>query len=103
MRIVMKFGGTSVGSAERIAQAADLAVTSASGGHDVIVVTSAMSKVTDTLINAARRASEGHWDAAVRHELFERHKAVADALADGDAARHDEVLDALRVRLDRFE
>ena len=56
MLIVMKFGGTSVGSAERIAQAAQLAVDTAAKGHQVVVVTSAMSKVTDTLIAAARQA-----------------------------------------------
>jgi aspartate kinase len=103
MRIVMKFGGTSVGSAERIAQAAQLAADAATKGHEVVVVTSAMSKVTDTLINAAQRASAGQWDPAVRQELFDRHKAVADALAGADASRHESVLDALRQRLDRFE
>jgi len=99
----MKFGGTSVGSAERIAQAAQLAIAAASRGHEVAVVTSAMSKVTDTLINAARRASEGQWDVSVRHDLFDRHKAVADAVIGDDTARHAAVLDALRQRLDRFE
>ena len=103
MLIVMKFGGTSVGSAERIAQAAQLAVDTAVKGHQVIVVTSAMSKVTDTLIGAARLASTGQWDPALRQELFERHKAVADALIGNDAARRAAVLDALRQRLDRFE
>ena len=66
-------------------------------------MTSAMSKVTDTLINAARRASEGQWDATVRHDLFDRHKAVADTLIGDDPARHAAVLDSLRQRLDRFE
>jgi aspartate kinase len=103
MRIVMKFGGTSVGSAERIAQAAQLAVESAAKGHEVVVVTSAMSKVTDSLINAAQRASAGQWDPAMRQELFDRHKAVADTLTDGDPARHAAVIDALQKRLDRFE
>jgi bifunctional aspartokinase / homoserine dehydrogenase 1 len=102
MLIVMKFGGTSVGSAERIAQAAQLAVESAEQGHQVVVVTSAMSKVTDTLIAAARQASGGQWDPAVRQQLFDRHKAVADALV-SDTERHAAVLDALRQRLDRFE
>jgi aspartokinase/homoserine dehydrogenase 1 len=103
MLIVMKFGGTSVGSADRIAQAAQLAVDTANRGHQVVVVTSAMSKVTDSLIGAARQASSGHWDPAIRQQLFERHQTVADAVAGGDANRHAELLDALRQRLDRFE
>ncbi|HMY73297.1 MAG TPA: aspartate kinase, partial [Blastocatellia bacterium] len=52
MRIIMKFGGTSVGNAERIAQAAALAVKSVKEGHHVVVVTSAMSGVTNKLIAA---------------------------------------------------
>ena len=99
----MKFGGTSVGSAERIAQAAQLAVDSANAGHAVVVVTSAMSKVTDLLIGAARKAAAGDWQPAVRQELFDRHKAVADALIAGDPLRHAAVLDAIRLRLERFE
>jgi aspartate kinase len=103
MLIVMKFGGTSVGSAERIAQAAQLAVDTAAKGHQVVVVTSAMSKVTDALISAARRASTGDWDPKLRQELFDRHEAVADALIAGDDSRRAAVLDTVRQRLDRFE
>ena len=103
MLIVMKFGGTSVGSAQRIAQAAQLAVDTAAKGHQVVVVTSAMSKVTDALISAARRASTGDWDPRLRQELFDRHKAVADALIAGDDSRRTAVLDTVRQRLDRFE
>src|SRR5205085_11740739 len=98
MLIVMRFGGTPVGSAERIAQAAQLAADSAAQGHQVVVVTSAMSKVTDTLIAAARQASAGHWDPEIRQQLYDRHKAVADAVVGGDAARHATVLGALWQR-----
>jgi aspartate kinase len=103
MLIVMKFGGTSVGSAERISQAALLAVDTATRGHQVVAVTSAMSKVTDALIGAARTASTGHWDPKLRQDLFDRHKAVADAVIGSDKARHAAVLDAINTRLDRFE
>lgn len=103
MLIVMKFGGTSVGSAEAVAQAAQLAADTAARGHQVVVVTSAMSKVTDTLIAAARQASTGQWNPGLRQDLFDRHTAVADALLGGDAARHAGLLDVLRQRLDRFE
>ena len=97
MLIVMKFGGTSVGSAERIGQAAQLAVDTANKGHQVVVVTSAMSKVTDSLIAAARQASTGQWDSRIRQELFDRHNIVADALVGADPPRHADVLDALQT------
>lgn len=103
MLIVMKFGGTSVGSAERIAQAAQLAVDTAAQGHQVVVVTSAMSKVTDALIGSAHLASTGEWNPARRQELFDRHKAVADALLGGDEVRRSAVMEAIGQRLDRFE
>jgi len=53
LRIVMKFGGTSVGSAEAIRRVAEI-VEEAHREHEVLVVTSAMSGVTDELERAAR-------------------------------------------------
>jgi aspartate kinase len=102
MLIVMKFGGTSVGSAERISQAAALATASASKGHQVVVVTSAMSGVTHLLIDAATAASKGQWNSDVRQKLFSRHEAVADAVIT-DTARRTEALAEIDRRLDRFE
>ncbi|NWJ96543.1 MAG: aspartate kinase [Chloroflexi bacterium] len=55
--IVMKFGGTSVGSAERYQSVAKLV-----GGYrekQPVVVVSAMSGTTDWLLNTARTVSEG--------------------------------------------
>src|SRR4051794_30111424 len=103
MLIVMKFGGTSVGSAQRIAQAAQLATNAVAAGHQVVVVTSAMSRVTNTLIDTAREAATGRWDPLVREQLFERHRTVAEALVGDDGAKLAPILDALNRRLDRFE
>jgi len=103
MRIVMKFGGTSVGSAERIAQAAQLAVRAAVDGHGVVVVTSAMSKVTNVLIDAAKQAAAGQWDSAVRRELERRHLEVAATLLPDDAGRRAVVERHLSDRLESFE
>src|SRR5688500_18466698 len=102
MRIVMKFGGTSVGSAERIAHVAELAGAGIDQGHSVVVVTSAMSGVTNMLIDAAHAASKGQWDQKVRHGLFERHKAVVEAVVT-DPARQASTLQEIDRRLDRFE
>ena len=56
--LVMKFGGTSMGSAERMRVAADL-ITEHSSQRPVLVVVSAMSKITDLLLDTLRRAEVG--------------------------------------------
>jgi aspartate kinase len=47
--IVQKYGGTSVGSVERIRAVADRVVHAREGGNDVVVVVSAMGHTTDEL------------------------------------------------------
>ena len=56
--IVQKFGGTSVGSPERIAHVASRVRSAHEGGDDVVVVVSAMSGETDRLIDLARCVQE---------------------------------------------
>ena len=56
--VVMKFGGTSVGSAERMRVAARLAADE-SRKRPVAVVVSAMSKITDLLLDTMRHAEGG--------------------------------------------
>ena len=56
--IVQKFGGTSVGSIERIGQVADKVARFASEGHSVVVVVSAMSGETNRLIALAHEVQE---------------------------------------------
>lgn len=48
--IVQKFGGTSVGSAERIKNVAERVIEERNRGNDVVVVVSAMGKTTDQLV-----------------------------------------------------
>jgi aspartate kinase len=55
---VQKFGGTSVGSVERIEAVADRIVTSRNQGHDIVVVVSAMSGETNRLIDLAQQIQE---------------------------------------------
>jgi len=79
--VVMKFGGTSVGSAERMKNVAEIVAHHAQR-TEVVVVVSAMGGVTDMLIRAASEASQGdreHWK-NVRRELAHRHREVADQL-----------------------
>jgi aspartate kinase len=56
--IVQKYGGTSVGSVERIQAVADKVLAFKSQGHDVVVVVSAMSGETNRLLALARQIQE---------------------------------------------
>ncbi len=55
-RLVMKFGGTSVGDPERIARVARFVAREADAGAQIAVVVSAMSGETDRLIGLAEAA-----------------------------------------------
>ncbi|HYE75587.1 MAG TPA: aspartate kinase [Blastocatellia bacterium] len=99
----MKFGGTSVGTAERIAQAASLVLKSVYEGHKVAVVTSAMSGVTNKLIAAAEKAVTGEWSSALREELYAKHVEAANELFRTDPSRKASVLAQISQALDRFE
>jgi aspartate kinase len=88
--LVMKFGGTSVGSAERMRVAAAISADPALR-RPVIIVVSAMSKITDLLLDTLRRAEAGDSRGLEANiaKLRERHMATCAELlpADGrDAA-----------------
>jgi len=55
--IVQKFGGTSVGDADRIRAVADHVARTRRAGNDVVVVVSAMGKSTDELLRLAHDVS----------------------------------------------
>jgi len=50
MRVVAKFGGTSLGSGDRIERAADSVANAVAAGHEITVVASAMGSTTDDLL-----------------------------------------------------
>ena len=56
--VVQKFGGTSVGTTERIEQVADKVARFRTEGHDVVVVVSAMSGETNRLLGLAREIQD---------------------------------------------
>ncbi|MBP1942984.1 aspartate kinase [Bacillus luteolus] len=56
--IVQKFGGTSVGSIERIQNVANRVVHEVDKGNKVVVVVSAMGKSTDELVSLAKQISK---------------------------------------------
>lgn len=59
-RIVKKFGGTSVGDLDRIRNVATRVAKAVEEGHEVAVVVSAMSGVTNQLVDYCRKAAPMH-------------------------------------------
>jgi aspartate kinase len=51
VRVVAKFGGTSLGSGDRINRAADSIAAAVEAGHEIAVVASAMGNTTDELLD----------------------------------------------------
>ena len=99
--LVMKFGGTSVGNAERMAAAATL-IAEARKTQPVVAVVSAMSKVTDTLLETMRRAEAGDGAGMESNiaQLERRHLEVCQALFAGEPRQ--QVAEGVRALLKEF-
>ena len=87
--LTMKFGGTSVGSAKALVQAADIVLEQAQKWDRLAVVVSAMSGVTDALTQGALTAasSDGQTYRATVADLRIRHYRAVDTLLDPDGER----------------
>lgn len=99
---VMKFGGTSVGSGAAIAQTAELLATAQRAGDQPIAVVSAMSGVTNLLLEAAANAADGRLTDTtdLRHHLLDRH-LVAAAETIRDAGLRQEAATGVAVLADQ--
>ena len=80
--LVMKFGGTSVGSVNALTQATQIIRDALVEFPRLVVVTSAMSGVTDLLLKSASLAAQGNIDSLPEAEstLREKHFSALDAL-----------------------
>jgi len=85
---VMKFGGTSLGDASCIEEVAEI-IRSSTHESDVVVVVSAMSGVTNKLIDAATRSETGDRlaVASLFEELRKQHRSVVSTLIHSSAQR----------------
>ncbi len=88
--LVMKFGGTSIGTVEAMRQAVKIICDSHVHWTRMVVVTSALSGVTNLLIESATRAARG--DMSIYHqavvELTHRHQELIDQLITNAARKH---------------
>jgi len=85
--LVMKFGGTSVGTPEAMTQTVELVRQAKEDWPRVVVVTSALATVTNLLLDSASRAAMGEVQAFQQNEghLRQLHEAIADALVKSTA------------------
>ncbi len=100
--LVMKFGGTSVGSAERI-RAACTIVTAEQRKRPVVAVVSAMAKITDLLIETLRRAEasdKAGFEGDIRR-LRKRHLETCRELL--PAGQQDSVIQRLENLIAEFD
>ena len=100
--LVMKFGGTSMGSAERMTVAARIC-TEEMQRRPVVAVVSAMAKVTDMLLDTLRHA-EGGDEAGLEsnvQRLLDRHRQACDELFQRD--QHARVVAGLEALIADFQ
>jgi aspartokinase/homoserine dehydrogenase 1 len=100
---VMKFGGTSVGDADCVRRAAAI-VQSAAAQGPVVVVVSAMSGVTDRLVQAAHSAEAGEQEFFPKlvDELRTQHKTALEALV-SDPQRRTKIAEACQEVLEELD
>jgi aspartate kinase len=104
--IVMKFGGTSVGSAERMLQVLQLITEAKNRGTTPVVVLSAMSGITNALIEGARKAVRRDLTGALTQLEFIRTKhvdAVNELFVDDTALTvREELLHEIEARMEEL-
>ena len=84
MKIVMKFGGTSVGTGDNIRHVADLVTEYAKNDCRVVVVVSALAGVTNSLIEVACQAKKSnprHIEAFTKNLLQKHLAAISTAIS----------------------
>jgi len=93
--VVLKFGGTSVATAERWRTILDLAAARRAAGMRVLVVVSALSGITDALKALCRCAPSGREAACA--SVVARHRELAVQMQLADVARVEHWLASLRA------
>ena len=106
MTLVMKFGGTSVGSADAMRKTTDLILSSREQHGNVVVVASGMGskpiKVTDLLLNGALGTADGDNEIYKTNATMMReiHQATIKALL---TKEQDDIIALNNAQIDRYE
>ena len=104
MLIVMKFGGTSVGSIKALSQVIEIVADARQQGHELVIVVSAMSGVTNLLLDAAQKAESGDEQTAhrVRSQIAAKHEETSLHFL-GETPERSVVMAEINALLDEFE
>lgn len=104
MKVVMKFGGTSICDGERIRRVVEIIQENLREGEKVVVVVSAMAGVTDNIINMIGKAVAGDRKAITNFvkELASKHHRVAKE-AINDKGTFEAVLHEIDNLIEEFE
>jgi aspartate kinase len=104
--LVMKFGGTSVGSPDAITQAVNIVKRTSQDWDRMVVVVSAMRGVTDLLIQSAETAASSDEEGflSLIDELDHRHQDTIRELIDddGEQARLSALIDGYIAELSAY-
>ncbi|WP_407354784.1 aspartate kinase [Methanolobus sp. WCC5] len=105
MRIVMKFGGTSVENGEKIRHVAELLRQYHMEGNELVAVTSALGGVTDGLLSTAKEVSKNGKVSQVKEfiaGLSKKHYDAINFAIDAEDIR-SECIDVIDSRVDELE
>jgi len=104
MRIVMKFGGISVADGDKMRKVGALVRKFQKDGLQIVVVTSAMFNVTDSLTDIAKKAGQGKRESVkefVESITVKHRKAAQEAIADEQIRAH--VIEVLMARIEELK
>lgn len=103
-KIIMKFGGTSVATGEKIRHVASLVANNAKKGYSVVVVVSALDGVTDELGDAAERAKKGN-ETSVREfkqKILKKHLTAASKAIENSSQTRKETEQIVKKTIDEL-
>jgi bifunctional aspartokinase / homoserine dehydrogenase 1 len=100
--LTMKFGGTSVGTPEAIQQVAAIITETIDAGQRVVVVVSAMSGVTNSLLACIRAAVGGDkWEySSLSRSIRNRHVDTVNLLMEASTER-DAIIESIHELMDQ--
>ncbi|HVN47452.1 MAG TPA: bifunctional aspartate kinase/homoserine dehydrogenase I [Bacteroidota bacterium] len=100
---ILKFGGTSVGSAENILSVVQIIQAAHTRGDKIVIVSSAMAGVTNQLIEASRLAHKGDESyIQLLNNLHQLHRDTATTLLGTDGAPTNAFIDQAFVEIEDF-